>query len=154
MVISHEAIPSLSWPPNADSLQQLGRGLAGALIIEDREPIQVDRELLRVLSDWRLNAEGQLAAGFGNAMEAAMAGRIGNVTTVNGRVPGQIAVRAGERIRLRLINTALARIMGCALSSIARGSSRSMASRSSSLSIRRMGGGCSVRRCEPTSSLT
>jgi FtsP/CotA-like multicopper oxidase with cupredoxin domain len=63
------------------------------------------------LSDWRLNAEGQLAAGFGNAMEAAMAGRIGNVTTVNGRVPGQIAVRAGEWIRLRLINTALARIM-------------------------------------------
>ena len=63
------------------------------------------------MSDWRLNAEGQLAAGFGNAMEAAMAGRIGNVTTVNGRVPGQIAVRAGERIRLRLSNTALARIM-------------------------------------------
>jgi len=52
------------------------------------------------LSDWRLNAEGQLAAGFGNAMEAAMAGRIGNVTTVNGRVPGQIAVRAGEIRRL------------------------------------------------------
>jgi hypothetical protein len=43
VVISHEAIPSLSWPPNADSLQQLGRGLAGVLIIEDREPIQVDR---------------------------------------------------------------------------------------------------------------
>jgi len=97
--------------PRADSMQQLGRGLAGALIIEDREPIQVDRELLWVLSDWRLNAEGQLAAGFGNAMEAAMAGRIGSVTTVNGRVPGQIAVRAGERIRLRLSNTALARIM-------------------------------------------
>jgi FtsP/CotA-like multicopper oxidase with cupredoxin domain len=32
-------------------MQQLGRGLAGALIIEDREPIQVDRELLWVLSD-------------------------------------------------------------------------------------------------------
>ena len=85
------------YHPHADSLQQLGRGLAGALIIEDREPIQVDRELLWVLSDWRLNAEGQLAAEFGNAMEAAMAGRI--------------AVRAGERVRLRLSNTALARII-------------------------------------------
>jgi FtsP/CotA-like multicopper oxidase with cupredoxin domain len=44
-------------------------------------------------------------------MEAAMSGRIGNTVTVNGVVPPDEPVRAGERIRLRLLNTALARIM-------------------------------------------
>lgn len=92
-------------------MQQLGRGLSGALIVEEREPLQVDRELLWVIGDWRLTDDAQIASGFGNSMEAAMAGRVGNTVTINGRVPTQIAVRAGERIRLRLINTALARIM-------------------------------------------
>ncbi len=99
------------YHPHADSLQQLGRGLSGALIVEEREPPQVDRELLWVIGDWRLTDDAQIASGFGNSMEAAMAGRVGNTVTINGRVPTQIAVRAGERIRLRLINTALARIM-------------------------------------------
>ena len=38
------------------------------------------------------------------------AGRLGNTVTVNGRVPDRFAVRAGERVRLRLINAANARI--------------------------------------------
>src|SRR5207237_4548355 len=37
------------YHPHADSLQQLGRGLAGALIIEEREPVGVDRDLLWLL---------------------------------------------------------------------------------------------------------
>ena len=41
-----------------------------------------------------------------------MAGRIGNTVTVNGRVTDTFAVRAGERLRLRLINAATARIFG------------------------------------------
>jgi FtsP/CotA-like multicopper oxidase with cupredoxin domain len=40
-----------------------------------------------------------------------MGGHVGNTVTVNGQVPGPFAVRAGERIRLRLINAAAARIM-------------------------------------------
>ncbi len=39
-------------------------------------------------------------------------GRVGNTVTVNGTVPANFAVRAGERIRLRLINAANARIFG------------------------------------------
>ncbi len=46
------------YHPHADSLQQLGRGLAGALIVEEAEPVQVDRDLLWVLADWRLDADG------------------------------------------------------------------------------------------------
>ena len=94
-----------------DSLVQMGRGLAGALIVEEREPPLVDRELLWTIQDWRLEPDAQIAPGFHNRMEAAMDGRIGNTVTINGRLPETLHVRAGERIRLRLLNAAIARIM-------------------------------------------
>jgi FtsP/CotA-like multicopper oxidase with cupredoxin domain len=96
---------------HANSLEQLGRGLAGALIVEAPEPVAVDRDLVWVLSDWRLTPDGQIARSFGNAMDDAMSGHIGNVVTLNGRVPGDQPVKAGERLRLRLVNCALARMM-------------------------------------------
>ncbi|MFK0690800.1 multicopper oxidase family protein [Mesorhizobium sp. IMUNJ 23033] len=99
------------YHPHADSLVQLGRGLAGALIVEEREPVAVDRDLLWLLQDWRLASGGQIAAGFGSAMDAAMSGRVGNVVTINGRAPADLSVKAGERVRLRLANASLARMM-------------------------------------------
>ncbi|QND68457.1 multicopper oxidase family protein [Mesorhizobium loti] len=99
------------YHPHADSLVQLGRGLAGALIVEETEPVAVDRELVWMLQDWRLASDGQIAAGFGSAMDAAMSGRVGNVVTLNGTVPADVSVKAGERIRLRLANACLARMM-------------------------------------------
>jgi len=99
------------YHPHADSLQQLGRGMAGALIVEEPQPIPVDRDVLWMLADWRLTAKAQIASGFGNGMEASMSGRVGNTVTVNGAVSYQEPVRAGERIRLRLVNCSLARIM-------------------------------------------
>src|SRR6266568_2274100 len=99
------------YHPHADSLQQLGRGMAGALIVDEREPVAVDRDVLWVLTDWRLTAEAQIASGFGNGMDAAMSGRVGNTVTVNGVVSDEEPVRVGERIRLRLVNSSLARIM-------------------------------------------
>jgi FtsP/CotA-like multicopper oxidase with cupredoxin domain len=100
------------YHPHANSLQQLGRGLAGVLIVEEHDPVAADRELTWMLSDWRLTPKAQIAAGFGNQMEAAMSGRVGNTVTLNGALPTEEKVWAGERIRLRLINGALARIMG------------------------------------------
>jgi FtsP/CotA-like multicopper oxidase with cupredoxin domain len=99
------------YHPHADSLQQLGRGLAGALIVEEPTAAPVDRDVLWVLSDWRLTSGALIASGFGNAMEAAMSGRVGNTVTINGEVSEKVSVRAGERVRLRLVNAALARIM-------------------------------------------
>jgi len=99
------------YHPHLNSLEQIGRGLAGALIVEEREPIAVDRDLLWLISDWRLDTDGQIAPGFGNHMEAAMSGRVGSLVTLNGHVAGVQKVRAGERIRLRLVNAALARMM-------------------------------------------
>ncbi len=40
-----------------------------------------------------------------------MSGRIGNTVTLNGRVPGHVSTRSGERVRVRGVNAALARIV-------------------------------------------
>ncbi|WP_217577282.1 multicopper oxidase family protein [Mesorhizobium sp. GbtcB19] len=99
------------YHPHADSLVQLGRGLAGPLIVEEAESVAFDRDLLWLLQDWRLAKDGQIAGGFGSAMDASMSGRVGNLVTINGIVPADLDVRAGERVRLRLVNAALARMM-------------------------------------------
>jgi FtsP/CotA-like multicopper oxidase with cupredoxin domain len=96
---------------HGNSLIQMGRGLAGALIVEEADPLVVDRELLWTIQDWRLTRDAQITPGFNNRMEAAMGGRVGNTVTINGRVPDAVRVRAGERVRLRLLNAAIARIM-------------------------------------------
>jgi FtsP/CotA-like multicopper oxidase with cupredoxin domain len=98
------------YHPHTHSPMQVEMGLAGAFIVEEREPMQVDRDVTWVLDDWRLDRNGQVAGGFGAFMDASHAGRIGNVLTINGRPPVPLEVRAGERIRLRLINVANARI--------------------------------------------
>ncbi|UWQ43977.1 multicopper oxidase family protein (plasmid) [Leisingera aquaemixtae] len=98
------------YHPHQRSFEQVGRGLYGALIIEEAEPPKVDRDLVWVLDDWRLTEEAEVAGGFGGFHDKSHAGRLGNTVTINGRVPGKLAVRSGERIRLRLINAANARI--------------------------------------------
>jgi FtsP/CotA-like multicopper oxidase with cupredoxin domain len=42
------------YHPHQRSFEQVGRGLYGPLIVEEREPLQVDRDLTWVLDDWRL----------------------------------------------------------------------------------------------------
>jgi FtsP/CotA-like multicopper oxidase with cupredoxin domain len=98
------------YHPHQRGFEQLGRGLAGALIVEEREPPRVDRDVLWVLGDFRLDADASIRGGFGNFMDVSHAGRIGNTVTVNGRVEEEFPVRAGERIRLRLVNAAAARV--------------------------------------------
>jgi len=100
------------YHPHQNSAEQVGRGLAGPLIVEEREPIQVDRDLTWVLGDWRLTKDAAISDGFGNMMDASHGGRLGNTPTINGQLLEDYPVRAGERVRLRLINAANARIFG------------------------------------------
>jgi FtsP/CotA-like multicopper oxidase with cupredoxin domain len=100
------------YHPHLGEGEQLGRGLYGALIVEERDPPAVDRDLVWVLSDWRLDREARIRPDFGSAMDASHAGRIGNTVTVNGAIRDLFNVRAGERLRLRLINASNARIYG------------------------------------------
>jgi FtsP/CotA-like multicopper oxidase with cupredoxin domain len=100
------------YHPHANSSEQVGRGLSGALIVEEAEPPQVDREELWVLDDWRLGEDAQILPFDGNLHDAAHAGRIGNTVTLNGILPAAWPVRSGERVRLRLVNVANARVFG------------------------------------------
>ena len=100
------------YHPHLGSPEQVGRGLYGALIVEERAPPRVDRDVVWVLSDWRLDAKARIVDDFRSFMDSSHAGRIGNTVTVNGAVRDTFEVRAGERIRLRLINASNARIYG------------------------------------------
>jgi len=100
------------YHPHLGSPEQVGRGLYGALVVEEASPPAVDRDLVWVLSDWRLDRQARMVEDFGNFMDASHAGRIGNTVTINGAIAEALEVRAGERIRLRLINASNARIYG------------------------------------------
>jgi FtsP/CotA-like multicopper oxidase with cupredoxin domain len=98
------------YHPHQRGFEQVGRGLYGPLIVEEPEPIRVDRDVTWVLGDWRLKKSGEISEDFGNRHDIHHNGRVGNTVTINGRVPDSFAVKKGERIRLRFINAANARI--------------------------------------------
>jgi FtsP/CotA-like multicopper oxidase with cupredoxin domain len=98
------------YHPHHRGFEQVARGLYAPLIVEEREPIEVDRDLTWVLDDWRIDADGQISGDFGNPSDAFMSGRVGNTITINGLSPQPLLARRGERIHLRLINAANARI--------------------------------------------
>lgn len=100
------------YHPHLGSPEQVGRGLYGALIVEEDKPLPVDRDVVWILGDWRLDREARIVADFRSFMDSSHAGRIGNMVTINGRVQDVFELRAGERIRLRLANAANARIFG------------------------------------------
>lgn len=100
------------YHPHQRGFEQVGRGLYGPLIVEESEPVAVDRDVTWVLDDWRLLQDASISDDFGNRMDSGMSGRVGNTVTINGRLTETFAVRTGERLRLRLINGANARIFG------------------------------------------
>ena len=100
------------YHPHQHSSAQVGRGLYGALIVEEPQSVAVDRDITWMLGDWRLLRDASISDDFDNMMDVSHNGRVGNTVTVNGRVRETFDVRAGERIRLRLINAANARIFG------------------------------------------
>jgi FtsP/CotA-like multicopper oxidase with cupredoxin domain len=47
------------YHPHLRTFEQAGRGLSGALIVEERQPIEVDRDVTWVLDDWRMTREAR-----------------------------------------------------------------------------------------------
>jgi len=92
-----------------NAYEQVGRGLYGPLIITAEDDPEVDRDLIWLLDDWRLNNDASIINDFGNRHDLSHAGRLGNVPTVNARFRDVVKLYQGERIRLRLINASNAR---------------------------------------------
>ncbi|WP_332682370.1 multicopper oxidase family protein, partial [Bosea sp. (in: a-proteobacteria)] len=94
------------------SSEPAGRGLAGMLVVEEREPPAVDLDLPVLVGDWLLGDDHKLLPFSGSGPEGAAAGRLGSWLTVNGKPPpGRVALPPGSRVRLRLANACNARIM-------------------------------------------
>ncbi len=89
------------------SWEQVARGLYGPLIVEERNPPAVDRDITVVLDDWLLERSGALHESFGNQHDFSHDGRMGNFARA---LFSRGTVRRGDRIRLRLINAATARM--------------------------------------------
>ncbi len=99
------------YHPHNRSWEQMGRGLYGLLIVDEKQPYPVDHDIALALDDWQLVNDGELEDSYGNIAERARLGRVGNTMTVNGAPDQKIQVVSGDRARIRLCNTANARIM-------------------------------------------
>lgn len=95
------------------SWNQVPRGLAGPLIIEDeQERFSPQTDITLMLTDWRLSNKGVLdTETIGSLHDFSHAGRLGNWLTVNGVSLPDIPLQAQRWHRLRLINSSASRIL-------------------------------------------
>ncbi|MCC6764320.1 MAG: multicopper oxidase family protein [Deltaproteobacteria bacterium] len=96
--------------PHLRSPEQVERGLFGVFVVHEVDPPSFSQDVVWVLDDWRLGGDGAIDPAFVTRHDLMHDGRWGNVVTVNGRVNETLVVRPGERIRLRLLNTANGRV--------------------------------------------
>ena len=95
---------------HAQAIEQVERGLQGPLIVTEADAPDVDQDLTLMLDDMRLTREAAIAEGFDNGHDLSHGGRLGNVLLTNGGMEAAYPARQGDRLRLRLINSANARI--------------------------------------------
>ena len=101
---------------HTNSMEQVARGLSGALIIEEATPPDVDRDEVLMIDDWLLDPDtGLFIDDFAAPMTRGHGGQIGNLVGVNGSYDYRLSARQNERLRLRLINSANAQIFGLKL---------------------------------------
>ncbi len=94
------------------SWAQLAAGLAGVLIVDEKDPPRVDQDLVFAIDDWRVDRQMQFdKKSLGSLHDWSHGGRLGNFVTVNGNSEQAYAVARGERVRLRMVNIANARVM-------------------------------------------
>lgn len=94
---------SFWYHPHTASSEQLGRGLVGPLIVEEREPSGFAHERTLSLKSWHVDQQGAFSD-FSVAREAARGGTPGRLSTVNGKHAPTLDLPAGQVVRLRLIN--------------------------------------------------
>ncbi|PRH85018.1 copper oxidase [Labrys okinawensis] len=86
-------------------LSQCEAGLYGVLIVDEDEPPKVDRDLVLVIDDWNIGADGQIQATADSKP----------TITANSKPAETISLAPNERVRLRLVNAAATRIAKLAL---------------------------------------
>jgi len=96
--------------PHCDTINQLGEGLAGVLIVEGDETRPYDADLVCLYRDWRMKDDGD----FGPQTTdkgAGTAGTFGSFQTVNDQHQPVMKVPANGDIRVRFLNIDMTRIV-------------------------------------------
>lgn len=102
------------YHPHVNESHQMEHGLYGAIVVAGPNEPKVDADHVLQLDDVRLDKAGQIAAGSARDIRP---GRHGNRLVINGKTDLEIAARAGEVQRWRLINVANARYFRVGLES-------------------------------------
>jgi FtsP/CotA-like multicopper oxidase with cupredoxin domain len=98
------------YHPHTDSSAQVGRGLYGALIVDDpADPKAFGDDLVMLMSDIGINERGEFLPADNGGNFGDLFGREGAVLLVNGKVRPTLKVRSGKQQRWRIINATRAR---------------------------------------------
>jgi FtsP/CotA-like multicopper oxidase with cupredoxin domain len=94
------------YHPHVNSLEQIGSGLAGVLIVDEHRPPDVDRDETLIIQEFFVrNRDDRLAVEevYGPDQREAQGG-MRYLLAVNGKLSSALRVGSGERVRLRLLN--------------------------------------------------
>ncbi len=94
---------SFWYHPHMNSIEQLGKGLVGALIIDEAEKPDFDTDLVLCMKNWHIKDDGSFTA-LTTPQNAFRMGTPGRVITINGAMHPTYDVPAGGAIRVRLLN--------------------------------------------------
>ena len=91
------------YHPHMNSVEQLGRGLVGAFIVDEADDVAFDAEHILGLKNWHVKTDGSFDR-LSRPRYAARMGTPGQLMTVNGRQRPEYEMPAGGAVRLRLLN--------------------------------------------------
>ncbi|MDD2047462.1 multicopper oxidase family protein [Pseudomonas putida] len=94
---------SFWYHPHVNSSEELGKGLVGPLIVEEREPTGFKHERTLSLKNWHVDEQGAYLP-FSIPREAARGGTAGRLITINGQANAVIDMPEGQVVRVRLLN--------------------------------------------------
>jgi len=94
--------------PHVRGHEQLERGLYGTLIVEDEYEGRYDQDIVWMLDDMLTEEDGSVDDSF-SLKFLDTGGRLGNILTINGDRTPTFKFKAGERIRIRVVNPSNAR---------------------------------------------
>jgi FtsP/CotA-like multicopper oxidase with cupredoxin domain len=95
--------------PHCNTMEQIARGAAGVIVVEEAENPGFDADEVLQLRDFRLGSDGQFVE-FTKPRNAARGGTLGTIITANWRPEAQLTAPAGGLLRLRLAVTDVTRV--------------------------------------------
>jgi FtsP/CotA-like multicopper oxidase with cupredoxin domain len=102
------------YHPHCNSVEQMARGLMGALVVENPDDPPFDADIVCLFRDWPVDGAGRFTA-LSTDEGAGRAGTMGSLHTVNGVAQPVIDLPTGGLVRLRILNLDNSRVITAAL---------------------------------------